>query len=107
MLRITVIENQGHVTFQLEGKLVGAWVQELERCWKETLAGRRGVAIRFDLTGITFVDAAGKRLLATMHAQGADFVASGCLMRAIVAEISQASPTVNGQRTNNFWEKKS
>ena len=90
MLRITVHDNPSDVTFQLEGRLAGPWVRELEDCWQSTLAGQRTPVLRFDLTGVTFIDAAGKAFLAARHAQGAAFVVSGCLMRAVVAEITDA-----------------
>src|SRR5947208_3396827 len=90
MLRITIHDEPGSRTFQLEGKLAGLWVGVLEHCWQNTLAGQRDSLLRLDLRGVTFVDAAGKQLLAAMHVQGAEFVASGCLMRAIVAEITGA-----------------
>src|ERR1700682_5098205 len=89
MLRITVHENLESLTFQLEGKLAGAWVGEVEACWQRTLAGRRRMAVRFDLVGVTFIDAAGKAYLADMHRQGAQFVAADCLTRAVVAEITK------------------
>ena len=89
MLRITVHEILEFLTFQLEGKLAGAWVREVEECWQRTLAGRCGMAVRFDLAGVTFIDGAGKDLLAAMHRQGAEFVAADCLTKAIVAEIAK------------------
>jgi hypothetical protein len=88
MLRITTHHDRELLTFQLEGKLAGAWVRELEGCWLSTLPDRPVSSIRFDLRGLTFVDAAGKAFLAARHAQGAKLVASGCLMKALVAEIS-------------------
>jgi anti-anti-sigma regulatory factor len=90
MLRITVRENLEFLTFQLEGRLVGAWVREVEECRQRTLAGRRGMAVRFDLAGMTFLDEAGKAYLAAMHRQGAEFVAADCLTKAVVAEIAKA-----------------
>jgi hypothetical protein len=90
MLRITVHENLEFLTFQLEGKLVGAYVREVEDCRQRMLAGRRGMAIRFDLVGVTFIDAAGKAYLEAMYRLGAEFVAADCLTRAIVAEITKA-----------------
>ena len=92
MLRITVHDNPESVTFQLEGRLAGAWVREVEECRQRTLAGRRGPAGRFDLVGVTFIDDAGKAYLAAMHCQGAEFVAADCLTKAIVAEITHAPP---------------
>jgi anti-anti-sigma regulatory factor len=90
MLRITIHDNPGALTVQLEGRLAGPWVRELEACWQSTLSSQRKPVLRFDLTGVTFIDAAGKAFLAARHAQGAEFVASGCLMRAVVAEITNA-----------------
>ena len=89
MLRITVHDNPEWLTFQLEGRLAGAWVKEVEECRQRTLAGRRRPAVRFDLAGVTFIDAAGKAYLADIHRQGAELVAADCLTRALVAEITK------------------
>ena len=87
MMRITVDHAPRALTFRLEGRLAGPWVRELENSWQHALAGTRKPFIRFDLTGVTYVDAAGKEFLAARHAQGAELIAAGCLMRAVVAEI--------------------
>ena len=63
MLRITTHDNPDCLTFQLEGKLAGPWVRELEDCWQKTLAGPRRPVVRVDLRGVTFLDAAGKEFL--------------------------------------------
>jgi anti-anti-sigma regulatory factor len=97
MLRITVHDHPECVTFQLEGRLAGAWVWEAEECRQRTLAGRQRPTVRFDLTGVTFIDEAGKAYLAAMHRQGAGFVATDCLTKAVVAEIAS---TGNGQNEN-------
>jgi hypothetical protein len=90
MLRITVHSDASALTFQLEGKLAGPWVQEVEDCWRRALAGHRTPVVRFDLTGVLFIDAAGKAFLAARHTEGAKLLASGCLMKAVVAEIANA-----------------
>jgi hypothetical protein len=89
MLRITVHDEPGALTFQLEGKLAGQWVRVLQECWEDTLARQPRPALRVDLTGVTFIDAAGRAYLAGMHRQGAGFVAADCLTNAVVAEITQ------------------
>jgi anti-anti-sigma regulatory factor len=89
MLRITVHDRAGALTFQLEGRLAGPWLRVLEDCWQGTLARRRKPILRVDLTGVTFIDAAGQACLAAMHRQGAEFVAADCLTKAVVAEITQ------------------
>src|SRR5262245_27661507 len=88
MLRITVHDKHELMTFQVEGTLVGPWVNEAAACWRRLVIGRLGKSVRFDLAGVTSIDAAGKEFLATMHAEGAQIIANGCLMRAIVAEIT-------------------
>ena len=88
MLRISIHDDPGSVTFRLEGKLAGSWVRELEDCWRITKTME--LPVRFDLTDVTFVDSAGKAFLAARHAQGAQLVASGCVMRAFIAEIATA-----------------
>ena len=97
MLRITTHDNPGALTFQLEGRLAGPWVREVEGCWRKTLAGGPRPAVRVDLTGVTFIDAAGKAFLAAAHAQGAELVAAGCLMKAVVAELTRAPLPTRGQ----------
>ena len=90
MLRITVHDNPESLTFQLEGRLAGLWVRELEGCWRSTAASQGKPVLRFDLTGVTFIDAAGRRFLAAMHRLGAEFVAADCLTKAVVAEITKS-----------------
>jgi ABC-type transporter Mla MlaB component len=87
MLRISV-QTEGNVTaLELEGKLSGPWVAELESCWRAAMAKAAGALIRVHLRAVSYIDAAGKELLAEMHRQGVELLASGCMTRAIVAEI--------------------
>ena len=67
MLRITLQGKPGAVTFQLEGRLAGQSVRLLEDCWQTTLAGRRVLLLRLDLTGVTSIDAAGRGCLVALH----------------------------------------
>jgi ABC-type transporter Mla MlaB component len=88
MLRITVHDKPPVLTFQLEGELAGPFVRELEECWQRALALQPEPILRVDLTGVTFIDEAGKACLAALHRQEAEFVAADCLTKAIVAEIT-------------------
>jgi anti-anti-sigma regulatory factor len=90
MFRITVHEDAQCLTLQLEGRLAGRWVQELEECWQRTAATQQKPIVRVDLTGVTFVDAEGQACLVGLHRQGVELVAADCLTKAIVAEILEA-----------------
>jgi anti-anti-sigma regulatory factor len=92
MLRITVREELRSVTFQLEGRLAGRWVQELKECWQRTAATEQKPIVRVDLAGVTFVDAEGQACLVALHDQGAELVGTDCLTRAIVDEITHGQP---------------
>jgi hypothetical protein len=90
MLRITIRDKPGALTFQLEGTLAGPWVRVLQDCWQSALARRREPILRVDLTEVTSIDAAGRDCLAALHRQGTEFIAADCLTKALVAEIIQA-----------------
>lgn len=93
MLKITLETGQGLTTLQLEGKLAGPWVEELQKFWRSVRANLQGVAsLRVDLAGVSFIDEAGRELLAGMYDSGAELVASGCLTRAAVEEIQAMRP---------------
>ena len=94
MLRITTHDEPETLTFQLEGRLVGPWVKEFEDCWRTARTGRDGPAVRVNLSGVTFIDTAGKHLLCAMYAQGVEFLCAGCLMKAVVAEVRGAATDI-------------
>jgi hypothetical protein len=89
MLRITTHSSSDSLTFQLEGRLVGPWVTELHDCWRRTPCGGQR-AVHIDLRAVTYVDAAGRELLADLYRQGADLLAFDCQMKAVVAEIEKS-----------------
>jgi hypothetical protein len=96
MLRITVHDKLGVLTFQLEGRLAGPWVRVLQDCWQSALARHQQPIVRVDLTEVTAIDAAGRACLAALHCRGAEFIAADCLMKAVVAEITR-SPSGGAQ----------
>src|SRR5262245_45641522 len=89
MLRITVRSRAQGTTVTLEGRLVGAWVEELSACWRGMLASEPR-PIQLDLDGVTFIDAGGKTLLRDMHADGIILAATTVMMRPLVDEIQAA-----------------
>lgn len=92
MLKITLRDLADRCEIQLEGRLTGAWVPELERCWRAAAPPPRGRELRVDLRGVDAIDDAGKRLLALMHEAGAHFAVCGCLTSAMVEEITGQWP---------------
>lgn len=89
MLKITARETTDEVLLQLEGKLKGSWVLELEDCWRAVTSNLGGRHLTLDLTDVEIADTAGRYLLALIHARGAAFVAPTPMMQNLVAEITR------------------
>jgi len=87
MLKITARTDRTGAILELEGKLAGSWVQELETCWQRTIIADQRV--RAVLKAVTFIDAAGRELLARMHAGGVELAGEGCMTKAIIEKIYQ------------------
>ncbi len=90
MLRITNKEIAGNFGLLVEGRLCGACVSELEKCWRRAVAGDTPVPTVIDLTDVSFIDANGKQLLTQMHEHGIKLVATGLMSKFVVQEIERA-----------------
>jgi len=88
MLKVTIKQADSAETWELEGKLSGDWVKELERCWKER-SSPAGVSLQIHLKAVSYIDAAGKRLLTEMHGRGVEIKGCGCMTKAVVEEITR------------------
>ncbi len=88
MLKITGQRDttQQGVSLVIEGRLTGPWVEELET-YCRIVAENQQRCTKIDLTGVTFIDADGKALLARLWQDGVELRASGCLTRCIVEQI--------------------
>lgn len=73
MLKITRLDANQTVTLKLEGRLLGPWVDLLERAC--TTPTPNGSMASLDLSGVVFVDAAGASLLAKLVRRGVRIIA--------------------------------
>jgi anti-anti-sigma regulatory factor len=82
VLRITSTDN----SLVLEGQLAGPFAEELKSSWD-------GSKCVVDLTGVTFVDEAGARVLCAMKAAGVRFIAGGGVdTKQILAGLGREDP---------------
>jgi hypothetical protein len=92
MLKIT--EQRGQepdaMSLVLDGRLAGAWVEELET-YCSMVALNRQRCTMIDLTGVRFIDINGKALLSRLWRQGISLRATGCLNRCIVPDSAQGA----------------
>lgn len=89
MLKIT-IHRDDQTTLDLEGKLSGPWVGELERTWRAELENTPAPSITVVLRAVSYVDPEGKALLQEIERAGTQLQACECMTRALVEEIARA-----------------
>ena len=89
MLKITRRDEGETAVIQVEGKLAGPWVKELEDYWRsgEVEPTR---PVRVDLTAVSFIDEAGEALLRTMCRERVELKAKGCFTTCLIQTIKQA-----------------
>jgi len=87
MLRITTSSTDEKVTLKLEGKLSGPWVEEFERCWRISIDIYKSTTLMVDLSSVTFVDTAGKKLLYSISQEGGQLIGSGLMPKSLIEEI--------------------
>ena len=87
MLRIYIHDEMPVTSFVLEGKLVGPWVQELEKGWESAWAAHPSRMMLVDLADVSFIDSEGRALLSRMRQKGVKLLSNGVLINAIVADI--------------------
>jgi hypothetical protein len=91
MLKVSVREKdedpQKRVLLEVEGRLVGPWVGELERCWESERQRVSSEMIVVRLANVSFIDDAGRELLSRISNAGSKLEGEGCMVRAIIARI--------------------
>lgn len=83
VIRITCHNEAALTRLVLEGKLAGACVDELDKCWRASPN-----KLLIDLTSVSFIDDRGKQLLKRMHDNGATLISSSIMSRCLIEEIN-------------------
>ena len=81
------------MTLRLDGRVVGPWVDELDRAWQGVAASLGSRKLRVDLCGVLHMDLAARRMLASIHkTAGAEFVADTPMTKYFAAEAQRQEP---------------
>lgn len=93
MLRITVEESDRAETIKLEGKIVGPWVEELNRAWHALAPALGCKQLELDMRSVAFVDDKGRQLLREIYQQTkASFLTDSPLTKYFADEAMGQSP---------------
>jgi len=82
MLRITRQPGTDEETLLLEGKLLHRWLQELQHVLEQAAAS--GVAIRLDLSGLSFIDVPGAEFLRRCRKDGVSLAGASPFVSALL-----------------------
>jgi anti-anti-sigma regulatory factor len=89
MMKIQANDLGDRLILEVEGRLAGVFVPELEQCWRSALATRPDRTVQVDLKHVTCVDRAGRSLLQSMHCGGVVFLRAGIAIQDILEQIIQ------------------
>jgi hypothetical protein len=87
LLRISVDQDQVSACFLLEGRLVGPWVDEVRRVWRQAVDATDRLQLVVDLHGVTSMDTRGQRLLEELLQHGATLRCSDVMNRYLVEQM--------------------
>ena len=82
MLRITRQPGTVDETLLLEGKLLHGWLQELQHALEQAAAS--GLAIRLDLSGLSFIDVTGADFLRRCRKHGVSLAGASPFVSALL-----------------------
>ena len=91
MLKITVHDEPARRRLQVEGKLTGVSIAELEKTWRSERQAAGAKPVEIDLTGMTSIDQGGKCLLFLLYRDGACLVAAGAKTKELIGEIANGA----------------
>ncbi len=90
MLRISVEQEQNTLSFVLEGRLVGPWVDELRTVWQQQTNRGQSLQVTVDLCGLTAMDADGQHLLDELMQGGATLRCADVMNQYLVEQMSSS-----------------
>jgi ABC-type transporter Mla MlaB component len=74
----------------LEGRVVGPWVDELDRVWNETAPRLGSKKLAVDLSDMTYADAAGRSVLRIIFSHaGAKLVAASLGVEDLAGSVNE------------------
>ena len=89
MMKIQMKELDEQLILQVEGRLAGAFVPELESCWQIARRKQPDRKVSVDLKNVTCVDRAGRYLLQLMHSNGVGFLRAGLAIQDILEQVME------------------
>jgi anti-anti-sigma regulatory factor len=89
MLKISIIDSRTHRRLVLEGKLVGAWADELRPAWEKAKAKLGGRELVVEVKNLIVINQAGEDVLLELMREGVKVRGCGVFPRQILKELAR------------------
>jgi hypothetical protein len=89
MFKISINDTPSQRKLVVEGKLSGAWVDELRTTWTEAKAGLEGRKLVIDVSALTVISHEGECAIFDLMKQGARFSCAGILTRHVLKRLAR------------------
>jgi len=97
MFRASTEQERSHVLITIDGELSGEYVEFVDHCCEQASTG--GKPVHLLLRDVSLIDAAGRRLLTRLAANGVSLRANGVYNRHLISECRLELTQRNGKRT--------
>jgi anti-anti-sigma regulatory factor len=107
-VKVTIQQREpGQLVIQIEGKVTGEQVAELDRAWQETARALGDAKLSLDIRGVTYLDGGARNLLAGIFAETqAQFIADTPLTKYFAEQAQQGFRPGYGKNLNHHSELK-
>jgi hypothetical protein len=89
MFRISIADTPSRRTLIVEGTLVGPWVAELGRTWRNASQDLDTRKLLIDLRNLTAISREGEDAIFDLMKKGAKFTCSGILTRHMLKQLAR------------------
>jgi hypothetical protein len=89
MFRISIADTPSRRTLIVEGTLVGPWVAELGRTWRNASQELDRRKLVIDLTNVTAISPEGEDAIFDLMKKGAEFTRRGVLTSHMVKQLAR------------------
>lgn len=92
MFRISIADSPSQRTLLVEGTLVGPWIAELGKSWRDASQDLERRKLIIDLTNVTVISHEAEDAIFDLMKNGASFSCSGVLMKYVLKELARKTP---------------
>ena len=97
MFKISIVDTRTQRKLVVEGRLSGAWVDELRTTWRSASRDLDGRKMVIDLSSLTLISREGEDAIFDLMKEGAKFSCAGILNRHVLKGLARRCQCTQSQ----------